>query len=95
MAVITKMEGYGSTFGYITEVENVDGPVISGGIYRTLGQELGPDGTPTGKYIREIKYKPVFDALKDDENFKICVEDNEINNPCLIAINQVSNREEN
>ena len=95
MAVITKADGYGSSIGYITNIESVDGAVISGGMYRTLGEEQDASGNPTGKYIHEIKYKPVFDVLKSDKDFEACMKGDEINNPCLIAINQVSNREEN
>ncbi|HCU58830.1 MAG TPA: hypothetical protein DIC64_02490 [Alphaproteobacteria bacterium] len=94
MSVITKADGYGSNIGYITNVDTVKGAVISGGMYRTLGEEKDENNNLTGKYVHEIKYKPVFKVLESDKDFETCMKDNEIKNPCLIAINQVSNREE-
>ncbi|MBR2299408.1 MAG: hypothetical protein IJ870_02395 [Alphaproteobacteria bacterium] len=94
MSVITKSDGFGSSFGYITNVENVSGAVVSGGMYRTLGEEKDDKGNATGKYVHEIKYRPVFDVLKSDKDFQVCMKNDKIQNPCLIAINQVLNREE-
>ena len=70
--------------------------IVSGGMYRTLKAMVDADGKPTGKYKELIQYRPIFDVLLDDTDFtSICaLKTNNISNPCLIAINKVSNREE-
>lgn len=108
LAVITKSDGFGYAFGYVTKVDQVDYPVMSGGMYRT-SEQIYDGGQPTGQYAHNLKYRPAFAALEtkmnsnsEFTNYKVytnslkgCVHDGEIINPCLIAINKVMNREEN
>jgi len=95
MSAMTKSEGYGSTIGFVTNVDDASGPVVSGGMYRTPIAQIDSEGKPTGKYTYELKYRPIYNILIEDDDFKDCVNENKIKNPCLIAINKVSNREEN
>lgn len=110
MAVISKADGYGYSFGYVTYLKelgdkknggtmqlkvDVSKRVMSGGSYRTLKAQADEEGNLTGAYKEDLGYRPIFNILLDDPDFAYnCATKTEIKNPCLIAMNKVSNREE-
>ena len=79
MSVMSKSDGYGRNFGYVTTTDDFDVPVISGGI--KLTSQSGPEEEP---------YQVIYTAITNDEEYKQTCE----NSPCLIAIHKVQNREE-
>lgn len=79
-AALSKSEGYGYAIGYIVNNDEITShPVVSGG----MGM-----GIKNGK--RVLKYQPVYTAVTQDSDYQATCK----NKPCLIAINQVLNREE-
>jgi len=95
LSVISKAEGYGYSFGYITTPENSNEAVISGGMYESQVPVTDSEGNQTGEYTYEFSYKPIFQVLKNDDDFKqICMINGAIKQPCLIAVNRVINRED-
>ena len=114
MSVISKADGYGYNFGYVTYVKELSSQkssgydtmhmdknsrIMSGGMYRFLKAQVDVEGETTGKYHEVLGYRPIFDVLLQDEDFKgnngACLDNiGNIKNPCLIAINRVNNRAE-
>jgi len=110
MSVIAKSDGYGYSFGYVTYLKDVSDSkvngynrlqhsfatrIMSGGMYRALKSVVDENGNPTGEATEEMGYRPIFNVLLNDEDFRReCATVDGIINPCLIAMNKVNNREE-
>ncbi len=88
-AAIAKSEGYGGHFGYVTRVEGINLPVISGGMGTApvSADPLEDYQLPSVSYKTVMKYQPVYTAILNDPDYqKMCD-----GKACLFAIHRVSN----